>query len=160
MKIIRTLSPELVTQIRDYINATLLPQATSETAKCARGRKQLWLEAKPIYSNRTYVSAIHDERLWSFVKRTFPDVDLAQVYFGNRGIDWHRDAAYANSQAYIINLGICTLQTKLNDGTLISHELTGGELIEFNSKLEHRCIDVHPERIGIGCWSAKIPIQF
>jgi hypothetical protein len=42
---------------------------------------------------------------------------------------------------------------------IISLNLEGGELIEFDTKLLHRAIDPHPNRVGIGMWIDKIPMS-
>lgn len=160
MRVIRTLPPDRVEQLSQYIRSTLLPSATAEQAKCARGRLNLWLQAEPNYSTKKYKPAVTDDRLWAFCKSVFPQADLAQVYFadGNHGIDWHRDAAYAMPVARILNLGQVRLETKTRDGNLIELDLIGGEIVEFDSKLMHRSIPIGLDRIGIGLWQAKINI--
>jgi hypothetical protein len=42
------------------------------------------------------------------------------------------------------------------DENIISLNLTGGEIIGFNSKLSHRAIPADHDRIGIGVWGDKI----
>lgn len=160
MQIIRTLHPAQIEKIHTYIHTRLLPMATEEEALCARGRLNLWLQAEPIYHTRKYRPAHSDERLWKLCKQIYPGADLAQVYFaqGGHGIDWHRDAAYAMPQARILNLGAVCLETRLSNRNIIRLELSGGEIIQFNSKLEHRALPRSDERIGIGLWKAKIPI--
>jgi len=129
-----------------------------EKSRCARGRRNLWLKAEPNYSTGKYRRAIEDDYLWGICREIYPDGDLAQIYYGNRGIDWHRDASYCTRIGRILNLGNAILETK--DGEkLISLKLTGGEIIEFNTKLLHRGIPDDQRRIGIGIWRAKIPIH-
>ena len=154
MKIIGTYSNWQA--IHDHI-MTLASHATPEKAHCAKGRMNFWLQAEPNYSTKTYMPAYQDDRLWQFCKRIMPNADLAQIFYGNQGIDWHRDAAYANNTAVIINLGKCDWQLKPNGVAIESHQLTGGEIITFNCKQLHRCIP-SSDRIGIGLWSAKIAI--
>ena len=132
--------------------------AEPEQASCARGRMNLWLKAEPNYSTRKYRKAIEDKYLWSICKEIYPQGDLAQIYYGNRGIHWHRDASYCTSIGRILNLGRAILESK--DGAkLITLKLTGGEIIQFNTKLLHRGIPLDDERVGIGIWKAKIPIH-
>lgn len=111
-------------EIRDYCNEVKEIHATSEQAKCARGRKNFWLQAEPIYSCGKYREAVKDDRLWQFCIKLFPKAALAQVYFADKniGIDWHRDASYAKPTARIFNLGNAIIQTK------------EGEKIERNSE--------------------------
>jgi hypothetical protein len=161
MEIVMRLSPERTQEVTQYIRTKLLPLATAEQAKCARGRLNLWLQAEPNYATKKYRLAHEDDRLWKFRKSVFPEADLAQVYFANggHGIDWHRDAAYAMPRARILNLGRVRLQTKTRSDKLISLELHGGEVIEFDSKLLHRAVPRSDDRIGIGLWQAKIDID-
>lgn len=160
MKIIRKITPNKTEEIRTYIKTHLLPLATEEQAKCAQGRLNLWLQAEPNYQTRKYRPAYTDERLWKFCLQVYPQAELAQIYFaiGGHGIDWHRDAAYAMPEARILNLGAVCLETRLANGETNSLELVGGEIIQFNSKLEHRALPRCDERIGIGLWAAKIAL--
>lgn len=161
MQIIGTLTPQRTQQIVEHITETLLPLAKEEQAKCARGRLNLWLQAEPNYATKKYMKAHTNERLWNFIQRIDSKAALAQVYFakGGIGIDWHRDAAYAMPTAHIINLGAVCLECKDESGNLISLELSGGEIIRFNSKQSHRAIPRSDDRIGIGVWQAKIDIH-
>jgi len=162
MHVIKQLSPEKLIQIREHIQANLFPLATAEQTKCARGRLNLWLQAEPNYGTRKYQPAHRNQRLWSFCQRIDSDAALAQVYFatGNHGIDWHRDASYARADAFIVNLGQVCLQTRMSDGSLISLELMGGEIIAFNCKLMHQAIPRSDERIGIGIWKDATPCGY
>jgi hypothetical protein len=161
MEVIRRISPERVLEIQAYIQTHLFPLATTEQAKCARGRLNLWLQAEPNYSTRKYKPAHSDQRLWRFCQKIYPEAALAQIYFAthNHGIDWHRDASYAQPNAFIFNLGQVCLQTRTEDGKLIELELTGGEIIRFNCKLPHRSIPRNEDRIGIGIWRDAIDIK-
>lgn len=161
MKIIRQLPQQRTQEISTYIRETLLPLATAEQAKCAKGRLNLWLQAEPDYSTRKYIKAHTDDRLWSFLQRIDPQAACAQIYFadGNHGIDWHRDASYAKPLAHILNLGRVRLECQHPQLGLISLDLTGGEIIQFNSKHLHRAIPQCDKRIGIGFWQAAIDIN-
>ena len=161
MKVIQILPPDRVRQIKAHITQNLLPLAQPEKAKCARNRLNLWLKAEPNYSTKKYMPAFEDERLWTFIKRVNPDAALAQIYFatGGIGIDWHRDATYAKPEAYIVNLGKVCLESRDRSDKLTSLELTGGEIIKFNSKHLHRAIPREDSRIGIGIWSDAIDIN-
>ncbi|MGG6267169.1 hypothetical protein ACQ4M3_13450 [Leptolyngbya sp. AN03gr2] len=161
MRIIQYLPNKRTQELIDYINTYLLPLATEEQAKCAKDRLQLWLNAEPIYRTGKYRDAHTDERLWQFCQRVFPQAALAQIYFAKnqKAIDWHKDAAYAQPTARIINLGKICLQTRLPDNKIRSLELNGGEIIEFNSKLPHRAIHRCDQRIGIGLWTDQISIH-
>jgi hypothetical protein len=162
MRIIHQLSESRWQEVHSYIKTNLLPLAQQEKAQCAKGRYNLWLNAEPNYATRKYHRAITDDRLWSFIQKiTDSSMTLAQIYFAieGKGIDWHRDAAYCNSNAYIVNLGKVRLETKLPSQEIISFDLSGGEVINFNAKFSHRAIPFDHDRIGIGVWSDKISLS-
>jgi hypothetical protein len=146
-------------EIRDYLNLPELRcQVRAETARCAKGRENFWLQAEPDYQTKKYRPAVMDDRLWSWIKDLVPAADLAQVIYGNRGIHWHRDATYAAPTAWLLSLGRSTFEIKNDEGETVSLDFCGGELIEFNCKKMHRAINVCPDRLAIGIWAAKIPI--
>ena len=153
---------EVADYTRNLLEACAPPSGgrvgTAEQAFSALGRQQLWLRYEPDYQNGTYCDGIDDPRLWNFLKRLVPTADLAQVFGGNRGISFHRDAAYANSTAFLLSLGKSTFEIEARSGKLYSIDLVGGELLTFDCKCRHRAINVDPQRIGIGLWSAKIPL--
>jgi hypothetical protein len=153
-------------EIVDYLNLAK-DRSFAETAACARGRKQWWLNAEPNYSTKTYIPAWHDERLDVYLRTLMPDFALAQVFYANevngkpRGIDWHADAAYAGQFAYLLNLGNSRFEIKNTaTGQAKALDMSGGELIKFNCKRPflHRGIPMDSSRIGIGMWSASISI--
>ena len=146
-------------EVADYTRNLLDRHSTPEQAFSALGRQQLWLNFEPIYANGTYKAGITDDRLWSFLKRICPTAELAQVFGGNRGINFHRDAAYAKSTAYLLSLGKSTFELESRSGEIHTIDLSGGELLEFDCKCRHRAINVDPQRLGIGLWSAKIPLS-
>jgi len=160
MKIIKQLPLEKTQALKTHIQQ-MIALATPELAKCARGRLNFWLNAEPNYATGKYKAAHRDDRLWAFCQRIYPEAALAQIYFANDGhaIDWHRDASYAKPKAMIINLGEICLQTETEAKEIISLELTGGEIILFNSKLRHRAIHRSDDRIGIGLWADRIDIH-
>jgi hypothetical protein len=145
-------------EIHDYIQSMRAEYANPEQAYCAKGRENFWLQWEPNYASKTYAPGIIDERLWAFIKRIEPTADLAQVFYGNRAIDWHRDASYAHKEAWLLALGQSTFQIENRDGVIQSLNLFGGELLKFDCKLRHRATNVHADRIGIGIWTAKIPL--
>jgi hypothetical protein len=166
MEIIGRIGTERQSQLRSHILTLKDIHATPETAKCCRGRKNFWLQAEPNYSTRKYKFAVTDERLWQYIKSLVPESALAQVYFseGMKGIDWHQDAAYAGSTAWILNLGNIKLQMRdKRNPSVVTHdlELKGGELVKFHCKnpYQHRAIPVDSNRIGIGIWTDAIPLS-
>ena len=145
-------------EVADYCKSIKDLYAFPEAYYGARGRQQFWLNAEPDYKNKTYMPAPTDDRLWRFIKLACPKADLAQIFYGNRGIDWHRDATYAAPTGWLLALGKSTFELETRSGEIQSFKLTGGELIEFDCKCSHRAIDVDSQRVGIGIWQAKIAI--
>jgi alkylated DNA repair dioxygenase AlkB len=158
MQVIRRIANHA--EVKDYVKRLLEIHGQPEQAKCARNRANFWLKAEPVYSTKTYVKAVEDDRLWTFIRRHCPEANLAQVFGGNVAIDWHRDAAFAESQAWLFSLGKSTFQTKTRDGEIKSLDLESGDLVKFDCKLLHRANNVQADRIGIGIWQAKLPILF
>jgi hypothetical protein len=142
-------------EVRTYLSE--LNYYSGELSRCALGRKQFWMPAEPNYKTRLYEPGKFDQRLWDFLKQVWPEFEICQVYGGNVGIGWHRDASYAMATARIFNMGTCQLETEIN-GQLHRLELSGGEVIEFNSKHRHRCVNPALDRYGIGMWRCKIPL--
>lgn len=132
----------------------------------APGRLRYWLHQEPdLRSGRNgspvqYRPAIHDERLWPFIKQLVPSASCALVAKGT-GINWHRDASYAHKTAHILNLGSATFQIAVkrnSDSPPALYDqliLTGGELIQFDCKHLHRSIAVANDRWMIGIWQPK-----
>jgi hypothetical protein len=156
LKIIRRISNWQ--EIQQYISEIRDAHAEAEKAYCAAGRDQFWLQWEPNYASKTYSAAVKDDRLWSFIKKIAPAADLAQIFYGNKAINWHRDASYAHTTASLLALGQSTFEIESRDGKITSLDLHGEELLEFDCKLRHRANNVHPDRIGIGMWAAKIPL--
>ena len=161
MKIVGQLSQTRINQLVRHLLLDYVPYMKIEGG-VAKGRKNCWLNARPNYRQKTYSPALRDDKLWNYIKKVFPSADLAQIYQANNGagIDWHKDAAFAKPEACIINLGTVTLQSKDNKGIVTSLDLSGGEVILFNSKYLHRAIKSADGRLGIGIWEAAIPIAF
>ncbi len=67
-------------------------------------------------------------------------------------------SSYANQTAWLLALGSSTFEIQSENGGIASFDLLGGELLEFNCKLPHRATNVALDRIGIGIWTAKIPL--
>jgi hypothetical protein len=161
-------------EVASYLHDRRSQLATPETAKCASGRHNFWLQAEPIYYGSTpYKRAIADDRLWTWIQKIWSDAQVAQVFYANRNIDWHRDASYAKPLARIISLGNSVFEIESHTGefsTAIEQRgqtiefrfdrftLSGGDVLEFNCKNLHRAASADIDRIGIGLWQCKIPI--
>lgn len=158
-------SPERVAEILTYLQeGGVLQQLKPDKSSYAPGRKVIWLHQEPTFGREpSYRKATEAQRLWTFLQRiTSEHIHCALVAQG-AGIDWHRDASYAASTAWILNLGPCTWEYCLNRQATVSSleaeqisrlNLQGGELLRFNCKHLHRAIAA-PDRIAIGIWQPK-----
>jgi hypothetical protein len=128
---------------------------TADISQYAKNRQRAWLNglgephlSYPKISESTQNQAI-DQFIWDKLGINY-DFCLAH-YSGDKasGIKPHRDASYANREAYGINLGICKFT--IADKT---YELSGGEIYTFNCKVIHSA-DPSPHRWGLNLWTAK-----
>lgn len=128
---------------------------TNDISQYAKNRQRAWLNGlgEPHLSYPKISESIQHQDIDKFIRNQLGinyDFCLAH-YSGDRaiGIKPHRDASYANRQAYGINLGACNFT--IADKT---YNLTGGEVYSFNCKVLHSA-DPSPHRYGINLWTAK-----
>ena len=136
-------------QIAGYTKELLSTHGTPEKERCARDRQNFWLKAEPNYAEKTYFPAIENDRLWNYIKTICPRADLAQVFGGNKAIDWHRDAAYAHSTAWILALGKSTFQIEKRSGEFQS--------INLPWIYEDQTLTVKRD-ISEGGWAKAVPV--
>ena len=91
---------------------------------------------------------------------THPQAGLA--VHGSTGIAWHRDASYADARAVLVNLGPCTFELdRARDSANgrpadpTSLELSGGEVLDFDCKHQHRVTNADPARWSVVLWRLK-----
>lgn len=179
---------EVIHQIKDKDQQELIAHLEnywthleSDISNYARGRKRFWLkEEPPLSKHGSYKPAVQPyERLNNFLtsicKKAGIKFHFALVAKGEKGIQWHRDAAYAGWKAVSINLGACTwgychaydgygyekVQTgphKFKGNKPVDFyqlELTGGEVLLFNPKNLHKASPNNNDRISINIWEQK-----
>jgi hypothetical protein len=128
---------------------------TSDVSKYAKGRKRAWLNGlgEPHLSFPKISKSIQHLEIDQFIRSHLGinyDFCLAH-YSGDRsiGIQPHRDASFANREAYGINLGKCdfTVGDRL-------YKLNAGEVYSFDCKALHSA-DPSTNRWALNLWTAK-----
>jgi hypothetical protein len=128
---------------------------TTDISQYAKNRQRAWLNGlgEPHLSYPKIFESIQHQAIHKFIRNQLGinyDFCLAH-YSGDKasGIKPHRDASYANREAYGINLGMCNFT--VGDKT---YDLKSGEVYSFNCKILHSA-DPSPHRYGINLWTAK-----
>ena len=137
---------------------------TSDTSSYATGRLRYWLQAEWDLRERTFRPATHDSRLWKLCRRVMPDADLGLVVYGPVGIKLHRDDSYADWRGVGINLGTldgwvydCQYPefrwtTQQNDPNPVVHNVSAGDVFEFNTKNPHAALNPAENRWAVFLW--------
>ncbi len=173
LEIIQKISPETCSQIIAHLKERK-ERLESDHSSYARGREKYWLEHSWNLKERRFHKAIHDERLWVFLKRLWPKADLGLVVHGSVGIKPHRDDSYADYEARALNLGTlaswqydCQYPNycwtrETNPSNPINYQINMGDFFRFNCKNPHAAIEPSPDRWGIFLWeiSPKMRAQF
>jgi hypothetical protein len=172
IEIITTISPEIVEQIRTHLT-TLMHHLTPDVSNYAKGRQRFWLEHEWRLRERDFVPAVHDERLWDYLKRIWPEAELGLAAYGHIGIKPHRDDSYADYPAVTINLGEVEgwMYNQQYQGlewgpqgppNPITYKIKSGDVILFNCKNQHAPINPAEDRWSINLWhvSSKQRAQF
>ena len=152
-----------------HLERHVAPHLAPDVSNYAKGRERAWLEIEaPLGPTQPWRAGLASERLWPWLTRvwrrfhpdTQPAVGLA--IRGDVGIAWHRDAAYARSDALIVNLGpavfeIDAARDSRNGRPLdpLSFDLVGGEILAFDCKHQHRVLDADPARWSVVLWRMK-----
>lgn len=161
------LSSETTHSIVEHLN-TLRDRLEPDVSNYAPGRQRFWFPYEaPLSPSRSWRMGVQDERLWSWVKRQFPQIDLALAAFGDVGIDWHRDASYADFPAYSVNLG--TVEAWLYDDIYPGYAwakpqdcnpshpvriaIEPGDVLKFNCKNPHSVLNPAPDRWSLNLWT-------
>lgn len=148
------------------------PRLRRQETGYARGRTFAWLKRRPTYTDPPLAEAQPAGKLWEVLQTLVPDAEAAEVWRNgvgsSPGIHPHRDASYAASTAWILNLGatrfrlwvpndapptVSMEQVKINPKfTEWAIDLEGGELICFDCKQLHGSQSSAAQRWGIGMW--------
>lgn len=164
LTIVSRLSPSTVSAIREHLDS-LAEHLTPDVSRYARGRQRFWLEHEaPLGRTRNWQPGVHSDRLWSWVQRSFPGVELGLAAYGEVGIDPHRDASYADYTAYSVNLGTIegwyydpmypdmTYSDQRNASNPVIYRLEPGDVVRFNCKNPHGVINPAPDRWSLNLW--------
>lgn len=186
IQIVKVISLEQQIQVREALDS-LQSNLTKDVSRYAVGRPRLWLEKEAILTQasggKQFKDAIKHERLWNWcckiyemaankcqVKRN--QCHLGLVAYGSVGIQWHRDASYANYFAVSINISTeptlwgyqacrSSFGAGANDESAEKqiYEIPPGGIVAFNCKNPHAVIRCDDTRYSINLWNAKFGIQ-
>ena len=153
----------------DHLDRHVAPHLAPDVSNYAGGRRRAWLGIEaPLGPAQPWRPGLASERLWPWLTRvwrrfhpaTAPQVGLA--IHGDVGIAWHRDAAYAQNDALIVNRGpatfeIDTARDSANGRPLdpLSLELDRDHVVAFDCKHQHRVLDADPTRWSVVLWRLK-----
>lgn len=172
-RVVQVISQANQDLIREHLDTVVQSLLQPDVSNYAKGRMRVWLQHEaPLSAAQPWRPGLRDDRLWNYLVRAFsthgftPEVGLASK---GGAITRHRDAAYADYRGFGLNLGVTKFHYELcypqfrwskdapSEAEPEVHQLTGGEIFEFNVKNPHWVSDVAPDRWGINCWriSAK-----
>jgi len=173
IEILGTIPKEKVQEVISYLNQNMESNLGIDVSNYAKGRRRTWLQYEaPLSPSQRWKQGDKDQYLWDFVLTTMAPYgavpELGLVSKGGQ-IEFHRDAAYAEFKAFAINLGRVTWEYEqsypqynwvsdkllIRPPKLMTFEMTGGEVFQFNSKNRHRAINADPERWAFNMWNIK-----
>lgn len=177
LEIVQRISESNVQRMREHLE-TLKTNLSEDVSTYAKGRQRFWLEHEWMLKGKYFVPAIHDDRLWGWVKRNiWSEAELGLAAYGAVGIDLHRDDTYAQFVAYTINLGDVEKwlykpvypewtwvkpELQNRDAEIQEIEVKSGDVIKFNCKNPHAPLNPAEDRWSINLWKVqpKVRAQF
>jgi len=172
IEILGSISNTKVQEVVEYLDANVESSLEKDVSRYAKGRRRAWLQYEAPLGQQKWKHGLKDEYLWNFVLETFapygilPDLGLVSKA-GN--IKWHRDAAYAQFKGFAINLGRVTWEYewsypeyswtpdayRIDPPKIVTYEMTGGEVFQFNVKNQHQATNAAPDRWAFNLWNIK-----
>lgn len=163
------LIPESTAALVEHLDAHVKPHLAPDVSNYAPGRQRAWLEIEaPLGPTRPWRPGLQSARLWPALcaiwHRAYPntDPDLGLVIHGSTGIEWHRDASYAQAACLLINLGSCVFEIDRDRGSPpgeprdpVAMQLQPGAVLSFNCKHLHRVTHAVTTRWSIVLWLLK-----
>ena len=163
------LDPATARDVVEHLDRHLAPHLAPDVSNYARGRRRAWLQVEaPLGPTQPWHTGLASARLWPWLVRVWRRVDpvtdpqVGLAIHGDTGIAWHRDASYAQARALLVNFGPCTFDIDRardsgNGRPLepVSLDLSGGEVLDFDCKHQHRVVDADPSRWSIVLWRLK-----
>ena len=167
------IQPERVNDITNYLS-TQMNRLVPDVSSYAKNRQRYWLQYEWDLKNRTFSHAVKDVKIWDLCKEWMPDADLGLVIHGPIGITPHRDDSYADWRGVALNLGEieswyydCQYPhyywtQRTNPSNPQNHQLSVGEVFEFNTKNLHGVNKPAEDRWAIFLWkiNSKYRTQF
>ena len=181
LKVITILSTDTQSKMRELLDS-YSNSLTLDVSNYAKGRQRFWLQAEAdltkVNGGKLYKPGVQIPKLWDYCSKLFdkaiahselpytPTLDLGLVAYGNKGIDWHRDASYADFPAVSVNLSTDTTEWGYEDCRLgydsktsnsnpkrKVYKLAPGSVVLFNCKNPHAVIKCDDTRYSINLWS-------
>ena len=181
LRVITILPTDTQSKMRELLDS-YQSSLTSDISNYAKGRQVYWLEHQAdltkVNGGKVYKPGVQIPRLWDYCSKLFnkaityselsyqPTLDLGLVAYGSKGIDWHRDASYADFPAVSINLSTLTTEWGYEDCRLgydgkspnsnpnkKVYKLVPGSVVLFNCKNSHAVIKCDSTRYSINLWS-------
>ena len=156
--------------VAEHLDRHVAPHLAPDVSNYARGRQRAWLEIEaPLGPTQPWRPG---PRLGAALALAGPGLAgdshpasepaLGLAIRGDVGIAWHRDAAYAKSDAIIVNLGPATFEIDAERDSAngrpldpVSLDLRPGDVIAFDCKHQHRVLDADPARWSVVLWRLK-----
>lgn len=167
---IRHIQPANAEAVVAHLEENWSSRLSHDVSSYARGRKRAWLKLEPTFGRDwTVKPGYTDDRLSRWLDTIVPGKwDLALISQGH-GIKLHRDATYAQPRAFTLNLGAVAvyqyeptwldynLRHRNEHAEVETHDISAGELIEFNCKNRHAAIlDADADkRWSINIWQLR-----
>lgn len=170
INLITKLSQSQIDEIVKYLDEVIQPQLGKDISSYARGRTRSWFPYEaPLSDSQSFKLGLDDKVIWDFCQEVCKSIGWTpHTGLVSKGgvIKPHRDASYADFKSIGINLGKVTWcyeriypdfswvspEKCLNPSEIIKHDMTGGEVFEFNCKNPHWTENVDPDRWAFNLW--------
>jgi hypothetical protein len=171
------LSPDRSSAIQVLLEQEVQARLERQASGYARGRLFAWLAYQPSFVEPAEAREQPTGQLWQVLRRLVPGIECAECFRNGEGsspgIRPHKDASYADSTAWLLDLGQTSFRIWLpksavppgaldarmvKEGKVLAEweiALRGGELLRFNCKLMHGSKSAAPARWAIGMWRFK-----
>lgn len=178
IQVTRTLEPVTVERLHKWLERHVRPALTPDVSNYAKGRQRCWLGVEPpLGPTQPFRKGLEiPEDRWHRLQELIDwQFDYCLVTYSGDvvpvGITPHRDASYADYEAYGLNVvGTCRFSywedrmgfgytqkrsgIKYDDPPSHVVDLTPGQVTRFNCKNLHAA-EPSPQRWGMNFWRAK-----
>jgi hypothetical protein len=178
LKLIKVLSVEEQSTLR-YLLEQNSQHLTIDHSRYAPGRRRFWLQQEAdLREPGKFTPGVEIPELWTICSQLYdtaiayseldysPKASLGLAAYGSKGIDYHRDATYADYPAVSINLSTKITKWGYEDCRLgytgkvsnkkplrVEYGLLPGAVVLFNCKNPHAALDCDEDRWSVNLWS-------